>query len=127
MTPTAKVRKILVDNCKNIPYLKAQHIHSYMIKPNDWSKTDCLLRISELPAGSHEYGNLEPINERKGVQIEFYYPTNYKNDMDLIEKKVKSILFAHRIRCYSDAGHVIAPDNQNIENTLKFNYIEEDL
>lgn len=127
MTPTAKVRKILVDNCKDIPYLNPKHIHSFMIKPNDWSKTDCIVRISELPAGSHEYGNAVPINERKDVQVEFYYPTNYTHDMDLTEKTVKSILLAHKIRCYSDAGHVITPDTANIENTLKFNYTEEDI
>lgn len=127
MTPTAKVVSLLKQNCDKLVGIKAEHVHAFMIKPDDWSNTDCIIRVSELPAGSHEYGNAVPIYERKAVQLEFYYPTSFEQDMDLIEKSVKSFLFAHKIRCYSDAGHVITPDNGNIENTLKFNYIEEDI
>ena len=127
MTPTARVVSLLKQNANKLPNIKSEHIHAFMIRPNDWSKTDCVLRVSELPAGAHDYGNLVPINEYKAVQIEFYYPVNYQADMDLTEKSVKSFLLAHRIRCSSDAGHVITPDNGNIENTLKFNYIEEEV
>lgn len=127
MTPTAKIVSLLKKNTDHLPGLTANHIHAFMIKPSDWSKTDCVVRVSELPAGAHEYGNAVPINEKKAVQLEFYYPTNYQGDMDLTEKSVKSFLFAHNIRCSSDAGHVITPDNGNIENTLKFNYLEEDI
>ncbi len=123
MTPTAKIVSLLKD--ANIPGLAPEHIHAFMIDPNDWSDTECVVRVSELPAGTHEYGNSVPINESKGVQVDFYYPKHYKQDMDLIERSVKSFLFAHNIRCESDAGHVMAPDNQSITNTLKFNYREE--
>ena len=127
MTPTAKIVSLLKKNTDPLPGLTANHIHAFMIKSSDWSNTDCVVRVSELPAGAHEYGNAVPINEKKAVQLEFYYPTNYQGDMDLTEKSVKSFLFAHNIRCSSDAGHVITPDNGNIENTLKFNYLEEDI
>ena len=127
MTPTSKVVSLLKQNCDKLPGLRPEHIHAFMIKPNDWSKTDCVVRVSELPAGSHEYGNLNPISVRRAVQVEFYYPTNYTKNMGLTEKTVKSFLFAHRIRCESDAGHVITPDNGNIENTLKFNFTEEEM
>ena len=127
MTPTAKVVSLLKQNSDKLVGIKPEHGHAFMIKPSDWSKKDCLIRVSELPAGKHEYGNTVPINEEKAIQIEFYYPVDCQQDMDLIEKSVKSFLFAHKIRCYSDAGHVVTPDNGNIENTLKFNYIEEDI
>lgn len=123
MTPTAKVVALL--QAANIDGLKAEHIHAFMIDKNDWSNTDCVVRVSELPDGRHEYGNAVPINEDKSVQVDFYYPKNYKQDMDSIERSVKSFLFAHKIRCESDAGHVMTPDNQSITNTLKFNYKEE--
>lgn len=126
MTPTAKVVSLLKQHANELPGLKSEHIHAFMIRPNDWSDEDCIVRVSELPAGTHDYGNAVPIYVRKAVQIEFYYPTNYAQDMDLTEKSVKSFLFAHKIRCYADAGHVITPDNGNIENTLKFNFTEED-
>ena len=123
MTPTAKVVALL--QAANLDGLKAEHVHAFMIDKNDWSNADCVVRVSELPDGRHEYGNAVPINEGKSVQVDFYYPKNYKQDMDLIERSVKSFLFAHKIRCESDAGHVMTPDNQSITNTLKFNYKEE--
>lgn len=125
MTPTAQVVHLLKQS--NIPGISSGHVHAYMIDPRDWSNTDCILRVSELPAGGHEYGNAVPINEKKAVQIDFYYPREYTNDMDLMEASVKSFLFAHKYRCYSDAGHVITPDSKSITNTLKFNYLKEDL
>ena len=49
MTPTAKVVSLLKQNCDKLPGLKPEHIHAFMIKPNDWSKTDCVVRVNYLP------------------------------------------------------------------------------
>lgn len=125
MTPTAQVVSLLKQNAKSLPGIESKHVHAFMINQNDWDDQHCILRVSEIPAGQHDYGNAVPIYTRKAIQIEFYYPKDYADDMDLTEKSVKSFLFAHHIRCYSDAGHVITPDTKNIENTLKFNLVKE--
>lgn len=126
MTPTAKVVSLLKTNIDKLEGLKKEHIHAFMIPPQDNTKTDPIIVVSEAGGGRHDYGNSHPIYERGRLQIEFYYPKNYTKDMQKTEHDVRSFLFDQNYICYSNAGHVMTPDTQNITNTLKFNYITED-
>lgn len=127
MTPAAYVRSVIESRIDDIPNLSSEHVHAFMIDPNDNTKEDLILVISELVDGGGSYGNDQELNITRQVQLIFYYPPNYEFDMSEIEKSVKQVLFDQRIRCFSDAGHVMTPDNQNIINTLKFKYTEEEL
>lgn len=124
MTPTAKVVSLLSDNAKLLPGINEDLIYAFGIEKNDANNDSCIVVVSEIPAGSHEFGNNSVIGTYRRIQIDFYYPRDYTGDMDLTEKSVESFLRAHKIRCYSNAGHVMTPDTQNIINTLKFNYLE---
>ncbi|MEY8441800.1 DUF806 family protein [Lactobacillaceae bacterium 24-114] len=124
MTPTAKVVSLLTNNLSVLPGLEEEHIHAFVINKDEVNNKECMVVVSEIPAGSHDFGNNSVIGTYKRIQIDFYYPKDYVGDMDLIEKSVKSFLRTHSIRCYSDAGHVMTPDTENIINTLKFNYLE---
>lgn len=124
MTPTARVISLLSSNLDKLPGLEEEHIHAFTIGRDDFDNKTCIVVVSEMPAGSHDFGNDTVIGTYRRIQIDFYYPKDYTGDMDLIEKSVKSFLRAHRIRCFSDAGHVMTPDTENIINTLKFNYLE---
>ncbi|WP_304202389.1 hypothetical protein [Lactobacillus intestinalis] len=127
MTPAAQVVSLIKKNINQFDGLKSEHVHSFMIRQEDKTKTDAIIVVSEQPGGRHTYGNGIPIFERRRLQIEFYYPKNYMKDMEGLEQQIKSFLFAHKYICYSNAGHVISPDQQNITNTLKFNYQKEDI
>lgn len=126
MTPAAYVRSVIESRIDDIPNLSSEHVHAFMIDPSDNTKEDLILVISELVDGGSSYGNDQELDIIRQVQLTFYYPPNYEFDMSEIEKSVKQVLFDQRIRCFSDAGHVMTPDNQNIINTLKFKYTEED-
>lgn len=127
MTPAAYVRSVIESRIDDIPNLSSEHVHTFMIDPNDNIKEDLILVISELVDGGSSYGNDQELDITRQVQLIFYYPPNYEFDMSEIEKSVKQVLFDQQIRCFSDAGHVMTPDNQNIINTLKFKYTEEEL
>lgn len=127
MTPAAYVRSVIEVKIDAIPNLSLEHVHTFMIDPNDNTKDELILVISELVDGGSSYGNDQELNIMRQVQLIFYYPPNYEFDMSEIEKSVKQVLFDQRIRCFSDAGHVMTPDNQNIINTLKFKYTEEEV
>lgn len=124
MTPTARVVSLLSSNVDVLPGISVEHIHSFAIDRDDDDDKQCIIVVSEIPAGEHDFGNDSVIGTYRRVQIDFYYPKDYTGDMDLTEKSVESFLRNHRIRCYSDAGHVMTPDTENIINTLKFNYLE---
>jgi hypothetical protein len=127
MTPAAHVRSVIEAKIDAIPNLSLEHVHTFMIDPSDNAKEDLILVISELVDGGSSYGNDQELDITRQVQLIFYYPPNYEFDMSEIEKSVKQVLFDQRIRCFSDAGHVMTPDNQNIINTLKFKYTEEEV
>lgn len=127
MTPAAKVVTLLKQNVDQLEEIQAKHIHAYMISPQDQTKTEPIIVVQEAPGGRHSYGNGVPIFERRRLQIQFYYPKNYTKDMEAIEHSVRAFLFTKKYICYSNGGHVITPDNQNITNTLKFNYQLEDI
>lgn len=127
MTPAAYVRSVIEAKIDAIPNLNLEHVHTFMIDPSDNTKEDLILVISELVDGGSSYGNDQELDIIRQVQLIFYYPPNYEFDMSEIEKSVKQVLFDQRIRCFSDAGHVMTPDSQNIINTLKFKYTEEEL
>lgn len=126
MTSASYVRNILADEIEQLPNLSVEHIHAFFIG-NDLTNTDPILVITELPDYSQDYGNSRPVSVKKQVQIEFYYPKDYQEDMSAIEQAVKDLLLANDLYCNSDAGHVLTPDTQNIENTLKFIYSKEEI
>lgn len=116
-----------MDNIEQIPKLSAEHIHTFFVPQTEKSKVDAIVVIEELTNDEADYGNGIKFQNKRKVQLSFYYPPDYMGDMAGIEKAVEDVLFSNRVRCYSDAGHVLTPDSQNIINTLKFNYIEEEL
>ena len=127
MTPAAYVRSVIDAKIDAIPNLSLEHVHTFMIDPSDNTKEELILVISELVDGGSSYGNDQELDITRQVQLIFYYPPNYEFDMSEIEKSVKQVLFDQRIRCFSDAGHVMTPDNQNILNTLKCKYPAEEV
>lgn len=126
MTPTAYIVGMLVDNAQELG-LTTDNIQAFMIDEDFVDNGEPIVVVSENTAGQHDFGNNDPISTLRRIQIEFYYPKDYEGDMDLIEKSVKSFLRAQDIKCYSDAGHIIAPDSHNIMNTLRFNYLERNI
>ncbi|MFC6170355.1 DUF806 family protein [Loigolactobacillus jiayinensis] len=126
MTSASYVKSILVSEIKQLPKLSVEHIHAFSIG-NDSNTDDPILLITELPDYSQNYGNGQPISTKKQAQIEFYYPKDYQGDMEAIETAVKWRLLNHGLYCNSDVGHVLTPDTQNIENTLKFIYTKEEI
>ncbi|WP_461241149.1 DUF806 family protein [Paucilactobacillus sp. N302-9] len=126
MTPAARTKSILVSEIKNIQNVGVDHIHTFFIG-NDDMDTEPILLITEAPDYSSDSGNDQIIMSKKRIQIEFYYPKNYEFDMSAIERSVKAVLQKYRFYCNSDAGHVITPDTENITNTLKFIYNEEEI
>nr|WP_241259165.1 DUF806 family protein [Ligilactobacillus pobuzihii] len=117
----------MVNKIEQITELSAEHIHTFFIPQNDNPKQDPILIISELSDQDAGYGNGMKFQSEKAVQLQFYYPPDYTGDMQDIESSVERTLLNENIRCYDNAGHVLTPDSQNIINTLKFNYIEEEL
>lgn len=127
MTPTAKVISLLEDNIDNLPGLISDNIYAYKIDNDNVDNTNVILVVSENSAGEHSFGNNDVLCTKRIIQVEFYYPFDFSEDMDLIEQSVKSFLRANGYKCYLDAGHVMSPDSENIVNTLKFNFFEEDI
>lgn len=124
MTPTAKIVSLLTNNVDVLIGLKPDNICAYKIDEENVDNTNAILVVSEDADGKRDVGNDNILSTVRRVSIMFYYPTNYTGDMDLIERTVESFLYAHGIRRYLNAGHVLTPDSENITNTLKFNYKE---
>ena len=124
MTPTAKIVSLLTNNVDVLIGLKPDNICAYKIDEENIDNTNAILVVSEDADGERDVGNDNILSTVRRVSIMFYYPTHYTGDMDLIERTVESFLYAHGIRRYLNAGHVLTPDSENITNTLKFNYKE---
>lgn len=127
LTPVAQVVQLIKKNIKIFePFnLKSEHVYSYGISRNDSTNTDPIVVVSELKRAGHTYGNGAPIYERRRIQITFYYPKDYQGPEEGLEQKLRSFLLEYRYFCYSNAGHVMTPDSQNLTNTLKFNHTKE--
>lgn len=124
MTPTAKIVSLLTNNVDMLIGLKSDNICAYKIDEENVDNTNAILVVSEDADGERDVGNDNILSTVRRVSIMFYYPINYTGDMDLIERTVESFLYAHGIRRYLNAGHILTPDSENITNTLKFNYKE---
>lgn len=127
MTPTAKIVGLLSDNVNQLKDILIDNICAYKIDNENVDNTHAILVVSEDNDGQRSVGNDTILSTIKRVSIMFYYPINFEGDMDLIEKSVESFLFAHGIRRYLNAGHVMTPDTENITNTLKFNYKQNEI
>ena len=114
MTPTARIVALLTNNVDVLVGIRPDNICAYKINEENVNNTNAILVVSEDADGERDVGNDNIL----------YYPTNYTGDMDLIERTVESFLYAHGIRRYLNAGHILTPDTENITNTLKFNYKE---
>lgn len=125
MTPTAKIVTLLSDHADELGLL-VDNICPFMIDGENVDDQHPIIVVSEDLAGSHDFGNNGVLGTFRRLSIQLYYPKNYTGDMALIEKKIKVFLRNQDIRCYLDAGHMITPDNQNILNTLKFNFYERE-
>lgn len=125
MTPAARVRRLICDNADKFPDVSVDHVYAYAIDPSDDTETEPILVVSELPRRGHTYGNNQVIEERRRVQITFYYPRNYEKDEEGLEEKIESFLSSKGYYNYANAGHTLTPDDRQITNTLKFNYIKE--
>lgn len=127
-TPVSKIATCLKNNVDKLdPQIKKEHIYGMMISPNERTTTEPIILVTEMSGGHHTYGNNAPILTKGKIQITIYYPKNYREDMESLELSLKAFLLSKKITCYSDAGHVLTPDNQQITNTLKFNFIKEDI
>lgn len=124
MTPTARIVALLTNNVDVLVGLKPDNICAYKIDEENVDNANAILVVSEDADGERDVGNDNILSTVRRVSIMFYYPTNYTGDMDLIERTVESFLYAHGIRRYLNAGHILTPDTENITNTLKFNYKE---
>lgn len=127
MTPTARIVSLLSDNIDSLEDILVDNICAYMIDEENVDNTHPILVVSEDNDGQREVGNDTILSTIKRISIMFYYPINYDGDMDSIEKSVESFLYAHKIRRYLNAGHVLTPGTKNITNTLKFNYTQNEL
>lgn len=124
MTPTARIVALLTNNLDVLVGIRPDNICAYKIDEENVDNTNAILVVSEDADGERDVGNDNILSTVRRVSIMFYYPTNYTGDMDLIERTVESFLYAHGIRRYLNAGHILTPDTENITNTLKFNYKE---
>lgn len=124
MTPTARIVALLTNNVDVLVGIRPDNICAYKIDEENVDNTNAILVVSEDADGERDVGNDNILSTVRRVSIMFYYPTNYTGDMDLIERTVESFLYAHGIRRYLNAGHILTPDTENITNTLKFNYKE---
>lgn len=127
MTPTARIVGLLSDNVASLEDILVDNICAYMIDEENVDNTHPILVVSEDNDGQRDVGNDTILSTIKRISIMFYYPINYDGDMDSSEKSVESFLYAHKIRRYLNAGHVLTPDTKNITNTLKFNYTQNEL
>lgn len=119
MTPAAYVYGILADNIDSIPGLKSDDIFTFDV--DDSAGSDVIVLITEEPGMGDDYGNDNILYANKRIQIDFYYPKDYEEDMNALEQSLKKVLRDNGLYCYSDAGHVLSLDSRNITNTLKFN------
>ena len=127
MTPTARIVGLLSDNVDHLEDILTDNICAYMIDEENVDNTNPILVVSEDNDGQRDMGNNTILSTIKRISIMFYYPINFDGDMDSIEKSVESFLYAHGIRRYLNAGHVMTTDTKNITNTLKFNYKQDEI
>lgn len=124
-TDVATVVSLLKQNTDKFTDILPEHIHGLMISPDDTSDDKPIILVTEITRGRHLYGNNVPIATKKRVQLSFYYPRDYEKDIDKLETTIELFLVGKNYYCYQNAGHVMTPDNRQITNTLKFNYIKE--
>lgn len=127
MTPTARIVGLLSDNVASLEDILIDNICAYMIDEENVDNAHPILVVSEDNDGQRDMGNNTILSTIKRISIMFYYPINFDGDMDSIEKSVESFLYAHGIRRYLNAGHVMTPDTKNVTNTLKFNYKQDEI
>lgn len=121
MTLAADMQKVLATNASQLPNVEVNNIHSYNIPINDWTTDKPIFLITEIANNDVEFGDNDPVVRQAQVQIQIYYPKDYSQDMDLLEQNLKNILRTNGWYCFSDTGHFLTPDDNQILVTMKFN------
>lgn len=121
MTPAAYIRKIISENINQIPNLTVDDIYTFYVDESN-NNSGALILITENVSLADDYGNNDVLFNIKRVQIDFYYPRDYEDDMAALENSLKRVLRDNGVFCYSDAGHILSLDSMSITNTLKFNF-----
>lgn len=125
MTPAAYIYSIIANNILEVPNLSLDNVYTFYIDENA-NFDEVLMLITETVSMGDDYGNNEVLYSNRRIQIDLYYPKDYTEDMNLIERNLKKLLRSNGIYCYSDAGHILTLDSARITNTLKFNFKMEE-
>lgn len=122
MTLAADVRSVLVEQIKKLDGVAAVNIHTYTIPPTDKTDDKPVFLITEIANDEAGYGNNNPTNLAQKPQIQIYYPKDYSLSMDSLESNLKGLMRAAGYYCFSDTGHFMSPDDQQMMVTMKFNH-----
>lgn len=118
MTIAARLKGVL-DKCDGIA---PAHVYTFNIDEQDRTYNGPVFLITEIMATDDGFGNDDAVISTKQVQLEIYYPKDYTDDMDALERQIVMYLRGYGYRCFSNPGHIISPDNLQIIATYKFNY-----
>ncbi len=122
MTTSAnELRTVLVAGLSGVD---AQNIHCYMIKTTDWTADRPVILITEISNNDVVFGSDDVLGRQPQTQVQVYYPPDYPGDMDELENNLKTLLRQNGWYCFSDTGHFISPDDQQIMDTMKFNRLK---
>ncbi|WP_334427233.1 MULTISPECIES: DUF806 family protein [unclassified Levilactobacillus] len=122
MTLAADVRSVLVESIDKLNGVAAANIHTYAIPPTDKTDDKPVFLITEISNNESRYGNNNPTGLTQQPQIQIYYPKDYVLSMDELEISMKQIMRQAGYLCFSDTGHSMTPDDQQMMVTMKFNH-----
>lgn len=122
MTLAADVRSVLVEQIDKLNGVAAANIHTYAIPPTDKTDDKPVFLITEISNNESGYGNNEPTDLAQQPQIQIYYPKDYVLSMDELEVSMKKVMRQDGYLCFSDTGHSMTPDDQQMMVTMKFNH-----
>lgn len=122
MTLAADVRSVLVKSIELLPGVATANIHTYAIPPIDKTDDKPVFLITEISNNETGYGNNEPTDLAQQPQIQIYYPKDYALSMDELETSMSKVMRQAGYLCFSDTGHSMTPDDQQMMVTMKFNH-----
>lgn len=120
MTPASKVVALLKANTATLVNIDSSNIHAYKIADSDWVDDTPIILVTEIDVDTYLYGNGVAVKAYDEVQIQFYYPADYDQDMNTIEESLKVVMSNNGYHFFSIGGHAITPDTENIIQTIKF-------
>ncbi|MCJ8184808.1 DUF806 family protein [Lactiplantibacillus pentosus] len=120
MTPASKVVALLKENATTLVDIDAANIHAFKIADSDWVDDAPIILVTEIDVDPYIYGNGVAVKAYDEIQIQFYYPADYDQDMNTIEESLKVVMFQNGYHVFSIGGHAITPDTKNTIQTIKF-------